>query len=123
MRKAIIITCCAVVLILATISILLPTMKNQNNVPVVSSDTFPTESSSTAPVQSQTEERYTIREYQGNIAVFMDGVDHPFRITDVDVHTLPKMDQEQLSQGIQVNSTDELNRLLEDYSSWQHSQT
>lgn len=117
MRKAIIIACCAVVLILATISILLPTMKNQNNIPVVSSDTLPTESSSTVPVNSQSEERYTIKEYQGNIAVFMEGVDHPFRITDVDVHTLPKMDQEQLSQGIQVTSTDELNRLLEDYCS------
>lgn len=117
MRKAIIITCCAVVLVLATISILLPTMKKTNNVPVVSSDTFPTESSSATPLNSQPEERYTIREYQGNIAVFMEGVDHPFRITDVDVHTLPKVDQEQLSQGIQVTSTDELNRLLEDYCS------
>lgn len=117
MRKAIIIACCVVVLILATVSLLLPTMKKQNNIPVVSSDTLPVESSSTAPASSQPEEQYTIKEYQGNIAVFMEGVDRPFRITDVDVHTLPKMDQEQLSKGIQVTSTEELNRLLEDYCS------
>ncbi len=117
MRKAIIIACCAVVLILAAISFLLPTMKNNNHPPIASSNPLPVEASSAPSSSSQTEERYTIREYQGNIAVFMEGVDRPFRITDVDVRTLPKMDQEQLSEGIEVTSTEELNRLLEDYCS------
>lgn len=112
MRKTIIISCCAVVLVLAVISFLLPVMGNRT----------PTEPSSSAPVESSSGsmssgEQYTIKEYQGNIAVYMNGVDRPFRITDVDVRTLPQLDQERLKSGIQVSGAEELNRLLEDYCS------
>ncbi|MCI9272361.1 MAG: hypothetical protein HFE39_00175 [Clostridiales bacterium] len=113
MRKTILISCCAVVLILAVISFLLPMMGGRT--PVEPSSSTPTEVSAAANTPSG--ELYTIKEYQGNIAVYMEGVDRPFRITDVDVRTLPQLDQERLESGIQVSGADELNRLLEDYCS------
>lgn len=114
MRKTIIISCCAVVLVLAVISFLLPVMGSRT--PVTTSSPAPDTSSSAMESVAATE-LYTIKEYQGNIAVYMDGVDRPFRITDVDVRTLPQLDQEKLSSGIKVTGAEELNRLLEDYCS------
>lgn len=111
MRKSIIITCCIVVLGLTVVSLLLPVIGAK---PEGSSSLVGKAASS--PITPATQ-RYTLKEYQGNLAVYLEGVDQPFRITDVDVRTLPQMDREALSDGIEANGIDELNRLLEDYCS------
>lgn len=60
---------------------------------------------------------YTVKEYNGGIAVFSDRDDKPFRVTDVDIRSLPQKDQEELKAGIHVTNLEEVNRLMEDYCS------
>lgn len=60
---------------------------------------------------------FTIKEFNGTIAVFEQGIDSPVRVTDVAISSLPYVDQELLRVGIRANSRAELNRLLEDYCS------
>lgn len=109
MRK-IIWAICAVVLVGAiALLIWMPTLQNTNTSPQSQTETEST------PVP--TANGYTIKEYNGGIAVFSDADGKPFRITDVDIRTLPEQDQEDLKNGIHVNGLEEVNRLMEDYCS------
>ena len=60
---------------------------------------------------------YVVKEYNGNVAVFVSGKDLPFRITDVSLDELPSGDQKLLKTGIIVSTQEELNSILEDYCS------
>lgn len=60
---------------------------------------------------------YIVKDFNGNIAVFEQNSNTPFKITEVCTNTLPKVDQEKLIEGIVVNSQAELNTLLEDLCS------
>lgn len=60
---------------------------------------------------------YIVKDYGGNIAVFEEGKDKPFRITDVPVDELPDADKELLEKGLTANNQEELNLILEDYCS------
>lgn len=60
---------------------------------------------------------YIVKDFNGNIAVFESDVEKPFKITDVNINTLPKVDQERLREGIYVTEQNELNSLLEDLCS------
>lgn len=60
---------------------------------------------------------YIVKDFNGNIAVFEENSDKPFKVTEVCTNTLPKIDQERLMDGIIVNSQLELNTLLEDLCS------
>lgn len=60
---------------------------------------------------------YCIKEYKGNIAVFEESKEKPFRITTIAVDELPAEDQKLLKQGIEVSGQEELNNLIEDYCS------
>lgn len=60
---------------------------------------------------------YIIKEYNGKLAVFETGSDVPFRITELDISTLPISDQTILNNGIEVSDSKELSRILEDYCS------
>ncbi len=60
---------------------------------------------------------YTVAEYQGKIAVFKNGGSIPFEIYDSYVETLPDHDRELLKNGIRADSTDELQKIIEDYTS------
>ena len=67
--------------------------------------------------ESRSSGSYRIKEYKGNIAVFESGSSKPFRITDIAVKDLPVADQNDLNNGIMVDSQEELQTLLEDYLS------
>lgn len=71
---------------------------------------LPEEPSAAAPM-------YSLREYQGQLAVFEQGQETPFRIIDMDIALLPPYDQALLQSGIDVADEQELRRLLEDYTS------
>lgn len=73
----------------------------------------------TNPTESSTEEHriYIVREHNGMVAVFQKGEDNPFKITDTYVSSLPNADRNSLSVGIQVDTKEELRKLLEDLCS------
>lgn len=72
---------------------------------------------SAPPVDTKTTEVYTLKEYNGRIAVFRGTSDVPYIETDVQIADLPQVDINMLKTGISVQTTSELNRLLEDYCS------
>jgi len=61
------------------------------------------------------EKTYTIKEFNGNIAVF-EG-DELIRSVDVDLETFRAEDRELLKKGIEVKTREEMAQVLEDYSS------
>ncbi len=60
---------------------------------------------------------YVVKEHIGFVAVFVPGSQTPEYISDMPVNLLPKADRDLLSQGIGVQSEQELSALLEDYLS------
>ncbi len=58
---------------------------------------------------------YTVREYEGYVAVFPDG-GKP-KLTDTAAASLPKSDRIRLEKGIEIFSEKELKELLEDLCS------
>lgn len=79
---------------------------------------FPPPPSSSSKVQAEEEaERYLIRDYQGRVAVFLEGVEEPEMIFDIYTKTLPELDQQQLTKGIPVEGYQQMTRLVEDYIS------
>lgn len=60
---------------------------------------------------------YTVKNHKGNIAVFEQGKDTPFRTTGIAVKELPPADRALLEKGINASDQEELNLILEDYCS------
>ncbi len=56
----------------------------------------------------------TVREYKGRIGVFRGKSEVPYRIIDYDFTLLSEYDQEQLMNGILIESDRELQQLIED---------
>ncbi len=69
------------------------------------------------PSSSQQQLEYVLKEYYGRIAVFRTGETNPSAVYDVYTSTLPDMDRDALAQGIMVVSREELDRLIEDFTS------
>lgn len=64
------------------------------------------------------EERcYILREYNGKIASFYYDDEHPIDVFDVSVNSFGEYDKQALYKGIVAYSEEELNRLIEDYTS------
>lgn len=59
---------------------------------------------------------YTVKEYNGSIGVFYGASDKPALVYDIPVYTLPDADRQLLKDGISAESSDELNRIIEDYT-------
>lgn len=60
---------------------------------------------------------YTLGEWEGQLAVFAGEDAFPQKLYDVAVAALPQGEQERLKNGIAVADDEELQRLLEDYTS------
>lgn len=60
---------------------------------------------------------YFIKEYKGRVSVLKDGSEVPEMIFDIQTKLLPEIDRQQLSEGIYVQTYEELIRLVEDYIS------
>lgn len=65
----------------------------------------------------QKNDYYTIAEYQGKIAVFINEEPIPIDIYETYVYSLPEHDREALSKGIRVENVEELQKIIEDYTS------
>lgn len=93
------------VCIIFTIFFNIDSNKNQGN------------ASDTPNPENKTNLIYVVKEYNGNIAIFEDHSDTPFKITDIRLSDLPDGDKKLLSKGIQASNSQELNCILEDYCS------
>lgn len=60
---------------------------------------------------------YSVKEYNGCIAVFKKDSKYPLRTTEISVKTLPAADQKILKNGIFAENNEQLNEILEDYLS------
>lgn len=59
---------------------------------------------------------YTLKEYDGKLAVFEADAAYPAEVFNILVSTLPESDRDLLKSGIPANSKTELLRLIEDYT-------
>ncbi len=60
---------------------------------------------------------YTIKEHDGKVAIFRNDDTQPFNVYDSYVSVLPQSDQEKLKSGITVSNTEDLQQVIEDYTS------
>ena len=73
--------------------------------------------SDTAASRTAEEKAYVISVDSGRVAVFRDGEDKPFMVTDTFVNSLPKTDRLELENGVRVSGERELRQAIEDYCS------
>ena len=55
-----------------------------------------------------------VREYNGHIGVFKGGSSVPYRVIDYDISLMSDFDREQLSEGVVMETEEELRRFIED---------
>lgn len=55
-----------------------------------------------------------VREYNGRIGLFKEGSSTPYRIIEYDVALMPEFDREQISNGVIMETEEELRRFIED---------
>ena len=60
---------------------------------------------------------YTLREYEGCVAIYCGGEAQPGTVTDIEVRLLPSRDRELLRSGLSAADLRELSCLLEDLGS------
>ena len=75
------------------------------------------QASDTSEPKSSSSLTYIVKNFNGNVAVFETGSSTPFRVTEVQINTLPFEDQKNLEIGITVTSKEQLYSLLEDLCS------
>ena len=63
------------------------------------------------------ETKYTLKEFNGMLAVFENNSSKPREVYNISIKSFPEEDVIKLQKGITVNNEDELNKLLEDYTS------
>ncbi|MBQ4332253.1 MAG: BofC C-terminal domain-containing protein [Clostridia bacterium] len=70
-----------------------------------------------APGTARSTARYTIGEWEGQVAVFEGDQDFPRQVFDVYVNALPEQQRQQVLEGVPVEDETQLSILLEDYTS------
>lgn len=60
---------------------------------------------------------YTMRAWQGKVAVFYNDESKPEQVLNIFVATLPKSEQQRLASGVRVSTRQELLEMMEDYTS------
>lgn len=67
--------------------------------------------------EEEAEYQFMLKEYEGRIGIYPYDGDQPVQVLDVQVKYLPDYDQILMAEGIPVKSYQELNSLIEDYTS------
>lgn len=98
---------CAVCLIFSVV--ILTTDAVRTSVTGVETEAASTQEAAQAP--------YTLGVYQGKIASFHTGSDEPMEVFEVYLDSLPAVNRQELLRGIPAQSLQELQRLIEDYTS------
>ena len=69
------------------------------------------------PTDTTNETIYYLKDYNGRLAVFSEGSESPFKITEVEIKTLQEYDKKTIRKGVKAHGQKELTRLLEDFCS------
>lgn len=72
---------------------------------------------STSSMQETVRAPYMLGEYQGKVASYHTGNSEPLEVFDIYLDSLPTVNQQELLRGIPAQSLQELQRLIEDYTS------
>lgn len=75
-----------------------------------------TENANNTSAEITVASKYTVKEYNGLIAIFTENESMPIQVFDTSVAQLPKSDRELLKLGIEVSTPDELQKIIEDYT-------
>lgn len=70
-----------------------------------------------SPTQQAEQAPYMLGEYQGRIASYRTGSTEPMEVFDIYLDSLPTVNQQELLHGIPAQTIQELQRLIEDYTS------
>lgn len=127
MKKIIMLLLCTAALIFTILVLQIPQQKSMNEQPIPSSKSMSFYSSSNASlsqenssaVQTDTNQSdtYTVKEYQGHLAVFRNQETFPFLEYETDVALLPEKDRDTLKTGKTVHTMAEVEKIVEDYDS------
>ena len=127
MKKIIMLLLCTAALIFTILVLQIPQQKPPNEQPIPSSKSMSFYSSSNASlsqgnssaVQTDTKQSdtYTVKEYQGHLAVFRNQETVPFLEYETDVAMLPEKDRDTLKTGKTVHTMAEVEKIVEDYDS------
>lgn len=101
-----------IVYVLFAISAFIATASDNNPEPVNIVSTEVTEQT-----QSDTHMSYILKNHNGKIAVFDEAEEKVIETTDTQVSILPKEDQKRLNEGLYIEGSENLRRVLEDFCS------
>ena len=59
--------------------------------------------------------RYTVKEYNGNVAVFSFGSTYPIEVLECPIKSLPDDEAKKLTAGIDIKTEKELQQIIEAY--------
>ena len=66
-------------------------------------------------IKEKEEFKYLIKEVEGRINIFKVGCKNPISILEKEIEYLPEYDKKMLKNGIYVENSEKLNKILEDY--------
>ena len=75
------------------------------------------ENSSAVQTDTKQNDSYTVKEYQGHLAVFKNQETIPFIEYETDINLLPEKDRDTLKTGKTVHTMAEVEKIVEDYDS------
>ena len=75
------------------------------------------QSNETTNISLNTSYKYRISVFNGKLAVFEGESKLPYKVYDTYIKNLPEEDAKILTDGIRVNSSTELNKIIEEYTS------
>lgn len=101
-------------ILISIISLLSVTAIISNTIKLVSTDGNKSTTNITSEADNIT---YTIRDYNGRIALFENSNPNPKTVYEIFTASLPQADKEMLINGISVTSEEEAKRLIEEYTS------
>lgn len=81
------------------------------------SNTEFSQESSAVPADTKQSDSYTVKEYQGHLAVFKNNDTVPFLEYETDIQLLPEKDRDILKEGKTVHTMAEVEKIVEDYDS------
>lgn len=99
-----------ILLSIASISIIIYTFST-----IFSLNKRPKKTTIEQPQIKKNEYKFLVKEDSGVIKVFKNGDETPINVIDKEVEYLPEYDQTMLKNGIYLYSSDDLNKVLEDY--------
>lgn len=126
MKKTVMLLLCTAALIFVMVSIQ-PSQQKTPKEPSASSsnstsfnsnsNTEFSQESSAVPTDTKQSDSYTVKEYQGHLAVFKNNDAVPFLEYETDIQLLPEKDRDILKEGKTVHTMAEVEKIVEDYDS------